>query len=243
MSVGSLLGRMARGTKLSYLEINALTEAMENIENTIALVSRFIKPGTNIFTVDALETSGGYVHIDADGITIRADESASAFTNSYKFKAFDGGYIGQWAMFSVSTGVPYVESDFYASSIFNGANYGSAFNNFWAIGSAGANHEATIQLVTYIDGNITKRPIFKVTQNGIGDGSVVVQNAFLTMWDFAWSGTNNNPDTPFDNAQLNMYVKNDKFIIQYNDAGTVKYWYLTLNGVSGTWTFTTTAPS
>jgi hypothetical protein len=50
------------------------------------------------------------------------------------------------------------------------------------------------------------------------------------------------PDDPTDGDQCRFYMKGDKFIIQYNDSGTIRYKYLTLTGTGVTWTHTTTAP-
>jgi hypothetical protein len=41
---------------------------------------------------------------------------------------------------------------------------------------------------------------------------------------------------------VNMYLRNNKFILQYNDSGTVRYKYLDLTGTGVTWVHTTTAP-
>ena len=49
------------------------------------------------------------------------------------------------------------------------------------------------------------------------------------------------PSAPSNNAG-GFYIKGDKFIIYYNDAGTVRYKYMTLSGTGVTWTHTTTAP-
>lgn len=50
------------------------------------------------------------------------------------------------------------------------------------------------------------------------------------------------PSNPTDGTELNVYMKDDKLIIQYNDGGTVRYKYLGLTGTGVTWTHTTTAP-
>jgi hypothetical protein len=39
-----------------------------------------------------------------------------------------------------------------------------------------------------------------------------------------------------------IYCKGDKFIIAYNDAGTIRYKYLTLNSTGVSWQQTVTAP-
>lgn len=50
------------------------------------------------------------------------------------------------------------------------------------------------------------------------------------------------PADPDEGAEARTYVKDDKFIIQFNDSGTVRYKYLDLTGTGVTWTHTTTAP-
>lgn len=50
------------------------------------------------------------------------------------------------------------------------------------------------------------------------------------------------PGAPSTSNQANFYVKNDKFIIQFDDAGTVRYKWLDLNGVGVLWMTSTTAP-
>lgn len=50
------------------------------------------------------------------------------------------------------------------------------------------------------------------------------------------------PSNPTSGTQVRLYMKGDKIIIQYNDAGTVRYKYLDLTGTGVTWVHTTTAP-
>lgn len=47
---------------------------------------------------------------------------------------------------------------------------------------------------------------------------------------------------PTQDTQAQVYVKADKFIIRFDNAGTLKYWYLDLTSTAGTWTYTTSAP-
>lgn len=50
------------------------------------------------------------------------------------------------------------------------------------------------------------------------------------------------PSNPADGAECRIYMKNNKLIIQYNDAGTVRYKYLDLAGTGASWVHSTTAP-
>lgn len=44
------------------------------------------------------------------------------------------------------------------------------------------------------------------------------------------------------NGQTVVYTKGNFYVIMYNDAGTYKYRYLTLNSINATWTYSTIAP-
>lgn len=50
------------------------------------------------------------------------------------------------------------------------------------------------------------------------------------------------PASPGAGAQGNVYIRNNRFIVQYNDSGTVRYKYLDLSGTGITWVHTTTPP-
>ena len=50
------------------------------------------------------------------------------------------------------------------------------------------------------------------------------------------------PGAPTASNQCRIYMKGNKFVIQYNDAGTTRYKYLTLSGTGVTWVHSTTAP-
>jgi hypothetical protein len=54
--------------------------------------------------------------------------------------------------------------------------------------------------------------------------------------------SSNTPGNPTSSNQARLYVKGDKLIIQFNDAGTVRWKYLDLTGTGVTWTHTTSAP-
>lgn len=49
------------------------------------------------------------------------------------------------------------------------------------------------------------------------------------------------PDATASN-QAKIYIKGNKLIFQFNDAGTERYKYLDLTGTGVTWVHTTTAP-
>jgi len=51
-----------------------------------------------------------------------------------------------------------------------------------------------------------------------------------------------NPGDPGSGIGAILYMKDDKFIIKYNDSGTIRFKYLDLTGTGVTWVHTTSAP-
>ncbi len=50
------------------------------------------------------------------------------------------------------------------------------------------------------------------------------------------------PTAPGDGSKCKVYLKDGKYVIQYNDSGTIRYKYLDLTGTGTTWVHTTVAP-
>jgi len=50
------------------------------------------------------------------------------------------------------------------------------------------------------------------------------------------------PTAPSQDEEAKIYIRDNKLIIAWNDAGTVRYKYLDLTGTGVTWTHTTTPP-
>jgi len=51
------------------------------------------------------------------------------------------------------------------------------------------------------------------------------------------------PSTPTAGTEANLYMKDDKLILQFDHSGTVKYFYLNLTAASNQqWQYTTSAP-
>jgi len=71
----------------------------------------------------------------------------------------------------------------------------------------------------------------------LADGESLIRlNGYAQMKELA-----NAPTNPAASSQVNVYVKDDKFVISYDDAGTMKYRYLDLTSTDATWAYTTTA--
>ena len=50
------------------------------------------------------------------------------------------------------------------------------------------------------------------------------------------------PSNPTADTELSFYMKNDKIVFQFNDAGTQRYYTLDLQAETGAWSHSTTAP-
>lgn len=69
------------------------------------------------------------------------------------------------------------------------------------------------------------------------DSSVQQINGSITLDELTVT-----PTDPDIGVEGKLYIKDNKFIIQFNDSGTVRYKYLDLTGTGVTWTHSTTAP-
>ncbi|MBK7885116.1 MAG: hypothetical protein IPJ81_16025 [Chitinophagaceae bacterium] len=93
----------------------------------------------------------------------------------------------------------------------------------------------TIVGATNISGNIIQTG--NITQTGILD---VTGNEAITG--FTKYKQTTAPPSPANGTECHSYYRNNKYIIQYNDGGTVRYKYLDLTGTGVTWVHTTIAP-
>lgn len=75
-----------------------------------------------------------------------------------------------------------------------------------------------------------------------GTYMVVVNSAGVTLDGAVTLNASSTPANPSASSESRHYTKGGKFVIQYNDAGTVRYKYLDLTGTGTTWTHTTSAP-
>ena len=86
--------------------------------------------------------------------------------------------------------------------------------------------------------NVMREAFEDHTHTGLDVNRVFPQNlnpnGYINM-----RNPNNNPGIQLG---ANIYVKDDKLIVQYNDNGTVRWKYLTLSGTGTSWTHTTTQP-
>jgi hypothetical protein len=91
----------------------------------------------------------------------------------------------------------------------------------------------------------TGTPVMHMTKNavavgrkaGSGDTSKFQVNGAVSIDEISAT-----PSDPSQDNQAKFYVKANKFVIVWNDGGTIRYKYLDLTGTGVTWTHSTSAP-
>ena len=78
--------------------------------------------------------------------------------------------------------------------------------------------------------------------DGAAGGHVLVTNDLGIQGFATLTEQTATPGDPTSGAEVRAYMKADKFILQFNDGGTVRYKYLDLTGTGITWIHTTVAP-
>jgi hypothetical protein len=78
--------------------------------------------------------------------------------------------------------------------------------------------------------------------NAIGFNVAAPETIIHLDGSVTWAEQAGTPSNPTSGVAMRVYMKADKFIIQFNDAGTVRYKYLDLTGTGVTWVATTSAP-
>ena len=103
--------------------------------------------------------------------------------------------------------------------------------------TVGTNVDATAAFSVNALGNI-----------GIGTETLVTGHVMTVSGNVSLNGHQtlqelvSTPSSPTSGTQCRIYMKADKFIIQYNDGGTTRYKYLEMTGTGVTWVHTTVAP-
>ena len=157
-------------------------------------------------------------------VTINATANATFLTSSR-------------ARISANTGAPLFEvsqADTNGSKVFlqphNGANGAIVYSN-WETGNG---------VLQFAAGGGTPQ----ITLNQSGSLGIGITSP-ATILDISGAATLQNTTTPANpnsSSEGRIYIKGGKFVIQYNDAGTVRYKYLDLTSTGVTWTHSTSAP-
>jgi hypothetical protein len=162
----------------------------------------------------------GSLTIDANGIVIPAP-TEFADSSSYRFSHTHGGG-GAFGLYGRETSSTTRQMD-----LANGA------------GSAAGK---TITTIIRNDSSATTANIKLVATDTTASIELVAISGVSLRTYFAFDELTLTPTAPASGGAWHAYARADKFVLQHNNAGTVRYYYLDGTIGSGTWTHTTTAP-
>lgn len=97
---------------------------------------------------------------------------------------------------------------------------------YWRVKKTKAGAAVGFGLASNVSSGLAPSGVFNVGESGV----VALQELTAT------------PSNPATSSEAKVYLKADKIVFQFNDAGTVRYKYLDLTGTGVTWVHTTTAP-
>jgi len=172
---------------------------------------------------------GGAVRLDANGIEVVISDSVSPI-RSYQLVDEFGTGIADFQ--GTVNQVDKVNIFLNASSV---ESLGDAFITVRAVASEDQVAEAA--LMSWVDGHLSTAPSIKAKQIASGEGTIEVNQASLDLKPLSTT-----PGAPTANSDAKIYVRNNKLIVEFNDAGLTRFKYLDLTGSGVTWVHTTTGP-
>lgn len=183
-----------------------------------------------------------------DRLDIRgpASSTVSIFLSAYGTGA-QSRWIGRAARGTLGSETALQSGDLITGMIGRGANAAAAYssdavsiqfatNEIWSSSANGT----IIQFKTTTNTTQSLRERFRISDDGLLRCWYDASDANSATIELQAKG--NTPSNPGSSSEAKMYVKSGKFIIQYNDAGTVRYKYLDLTSTGVTWTHATVAP-
>lgn len=229
MSFSELMEKMGSGVPLTVAEQQTLLMEARRMEEVASLITSMIRPGTsnleiNELTVNNIHVNNDTMLLDQDGISTKA-EGQETNDNAYKFIDDVGDTVGgTYGYFADADQLDFVALHTNGKRYYGYANL-SSFNSF---ARAGLFANSPI--------NANPTAMFAVHQSD------------TYSW-ADWNGTDFQllhpatvPPATISAGNVYVYVKDSKYIIAYNDAGTARYKYLDLAGTGVTWVHTTVAP-
>lgn len=206
--------------------------------------------GTNtavyLATSGALTAGGGDVTLDANGLTIVAGAGSSSGPNEIKFKS---GSDQVYTIYCLEDSGSHIEGGLLVQGKDNTTPAGvlvlAAVNNDVTTSvniELDTDHDRiqlTADSVVALSGSLIRDTLRVGSVGAAADSTLQLSGSAAALTLDEASST---PTAPGAADRCRLYMKADKLIVQYDDAGTVRYFYLTLNSTSATWTHTTTAP-
>lgn len=240
MSYTDLLMKMANGETLTDVEKNQLALEARRMEQTAAFINSMIMPGSGTLKVDhfiandakitdaeiiSATAGGGDILINASGIFFKNQEGKLDFQTS------DGTYTHA-EMYIDGNDFLTLKDDVAAKGI-NVITKGDTANSYFFLVNVPG-----YAALPYIRTSGSSGSIIVVNDQAYLYGAGVSTSTSLLMN----TNANNPAETIYANAAGQIYFRNDKLVIKYNDGGTIRYKYLDLTGTGVTWTHTTVAP-
>lgn len=180
-------------------------------------------------TDGSLKAGGGDVMMDTDGITLTA---GTYTTNRLTWKS---GTTGISELYGYSD-TPNLTETTMLTAVGNGTNpYGRVALQAWHNGSNSS--DMSYLWITSGSASSSAGEIYANT-----NGNIVLLADRVRMYAPLNLQPQATPSGLVADTDANVYVRNNKLIVQYNDGGTTRYKYLPLSGTSVTWVHTTTAP-
>ncbi len=272
MQFSELIDKLGRGEALTPLEQQELSLEARRLQELADLFASLITPGTKILTVDGLRTVNANIEdADIVNATIQDVDIVNAnitdadiMNATIDLTTTGAGDIsmdddGIW----VTNQMAALGFEDTAGNRFNLYMYSTGDNWFGIQNDIPG--KGIEQFITMTDLNsaitawseddlLANRSRFWLQEGQKGLRAVFGQGYDIEFFVkgntgggtyFRLSPSPITPPTPSDTTSgvaPNIYVKGTKFVIQYEDAGTVRYKYLELTGTGVTWVHTTVAP-
>lgn len=245
MAFSDIIMKLAEASDaLSPAEKQELHLQAKSLENTNSMLQHMIQPGSNVITVDGLvanratinvaeimdaKAGNGDVSIDGQGMWIKNQQAAFGFedTNNERFNIY---------LSSSGTNALQLNNKIPGAAIMLRTELTSGPADI-RIDEDDAMADRIMLRVEPLDGgnggrfNVADKFEFRA-ESFAGNGETFMRVMQAT----------NTPALPGQNDAFHLYLRNNKLILQYNDAGTIRYKYLDLTGTGVTWVHTTTAP-
>ena len=186
-------------------------------------------------------TFGGDVNLDGDLNAPTGTGYFESVNSSTVITNNTGIFSGLSRDFTASSILPYVSS----AQAYWSKNDSNTMENsvYYALAKLTAGASNANDTVNLFFGDTTNTSVTGLTVNLMklaygGATKFLVSSDGVTTIAEAGSA----PANPTAGTECRIYMRGDRFVIQFNDGGTTRYKYLDLTGTGVTWTHTTTAP-
>jgi hypothetical protein len=185
----------------------------------------------------------GEVLLDETGLTINLPASIER-TGKYAVKFKIGSTVAGSLTGRASTGAGAASETELNANYSSGVANSTALATLWAGDVDGPDYSGI--RVTAKKSNSAGHAVEVVVDDtlilGVTEGAVTAEKNLISEEHLTLRQQSATPAAPTQDADGNIYIKDGKLVIQYDDGGNVRYKYLDLTGTEVTWVHTTTAP-